>query len=76
MYLFRFKEISVFTSATHVVGVHDFMILKELEADWKKDLDGWKKITSGELNEIHPRIGQRKVSTDTTSPTKMQERFI
>ena len=72
----RFKETSAFDSATHVVGVIDFMILKQLELVWSKEVRSWKKITSGELNEVRPTIGQRKTSKDTTSPTKMKHRFI
>ena len=52
------------------------MIIKELDLDWRKEVRSWKKITSGELNEVRPRIGQRKVEKDTTSPSKMQTRFI
>ena len=59
-----------FESASHVVGIQDFMIIKELDLDWRKEVRSWKKITSGELKEVRPRIGQRKVEKDTTSPTR------
>ena len=52
------------------------MILKELKIDWKIEVKRWKKITSGELNEVRPQIGKRKVDQDTTSPSKMQTGFI
>ena len=55
----------------HVVGIQDFMIIKELDLDWRKEVRSWKKITSGELKEVRPRIGQRKVEKDTTSPTRI-----
>ena len=72
----RFKNTSVFERASHVVGIQDFMILKELKIDWKIEVKRWKKITSGELNEVRPQIGKRKVDQDTTSPSKMQTGFI
>ena len=46
------------------------MIIKELDLDWRKEVRSWKKITSGELNEVRPLIGQRKVEKDTSSPTR------
>ena len=66
----------MFESASHVVGIQDFMIIKELDLDWRKEVSSWKKITSGDLNEVRPRIGQRKVKKDTTSPSKMKTSFI
>ena len=61
----------MFESESHVVGIQDFMIIKELDLDWRKEVRSWKKITSGELKEVRPRIGQRKVEKDTTSPTRI-----
>ena len=52
------------------MGIQDFMIIKELDLDWRKEVRSWKKITSGELKEVRPRIGQRKVEKDTSSPTR------
>ena len=52
------------------------MIIKELDLDWRKEVRSWKKITSGDLNEVRPRIGQRKVKKDTTSPSKMKTSFF
>ena len=49
----------MFESEFHVVGIQDFMIIKELDLDWRKEVRSWKKITSGDLNEVRPRIGQR-----------------
>ena len=46
------------------------MIIKELDLDWRKEVRSWKKITSGELKEVRPQIGQRKVEKDTTSPMR------
>ena len=60
----------MFESESHVVGIQDFMIIKELDLDWRKEVRSWKKITSGELNEVRPLIGQRKVEKDTSSPTR------
>ena len=66
----------MFESESHVAGIQDFMIIKELDLDWRKEVRSWKKITSGDLNEVRPRIGQRKVKKDTTSPSKMKTSFF
>ena len=60
----------MFESASHVVGIQDFMIIKELDLDWRKEVRSWKKITSGELKEVRPRIGQRKVNREIESQSK------
>ena len=72
----RFKQTSVFEKATHVLGVVDFMVIKEIPIDWRVAMKDWTKVTGTELNEVRPQLGSRAVSTDVTSPSKLTNRFV
>ena len=72
----RFTEVSVFDKATHVLGVRDFTLIKELKLDWQVATRGWRRVTPADINRVRPTIGEKPVSTDVTSPSKMKKQFI
>lgn len=75
-YAVRFTEVSVFDKATHVLGVRDFTLIKELKLDWQVAIRGWRRVTPADINRVRPTIGEKPVSTDVTSPSKMKKQFI
>ena len=72
----RFKHTSIFEKATHVLGVVDFLVLKELAIDWRVAMKDWARVTGIELNDVRPQLGSSAVSTDVTSPSKLTNEFI
>ena len=66
----------MFNKASHILGVRDFLVLKELSLDWKLAARGWRKLTPEDVNKVRPIIGSERVSTDVTSPTKKKRQFI
>ena len=73
----RFKEVQVFTRATHCVGVLDFMVLKELPFNWRRKVDvEWRKMTDEDIRRVKPDLHGQPQTNDVTSPSKMKTMFI